>query len=225
MVRRWVFAVLLGSFAIACGSSEGDTSGGSGGSGGNGGGSGASTGGSASGSSPGGSGGSMATGGTAGSAGTAGSGGSVATGGASGNTGSGGSAGTGGSAGASAQCPESPPSDGSPCVAAGQACHYQDCAGAGLTTAQCVSASWVVETSACDTFLCSGAGDECSAGQICSIMQGGAIFSECVENPCGTGPVTCACAAPSCPGGCNVIGYAGGGITVTCNTCPQGACP
>jgi hypothetical protein len=187
----------------ACGNSEGGTSVATGGNAGTGGG----TGGSSAGSNSGGKGGSLATGGVAGTAGTGGS-----------------AAGAGGSAGAATQCPQNPPTDGSPCTQAGQSCYYQDCAGAGLSAAQCMGASWTVETSACASFACSGFGDECMAGQICSVQQGGAIFAECMDNPCGTGPVTCDCVSPGC-GTCNVNAYTGSGITVTCNTCPQGGCP
>ena len=200
MVRLSVLLFSLVACASACGNSEGGTYVATGGNAG-------STGGSSAGTNSGGKGGSVATGGVAGISGSGGA-----------------TAGAGGSAGAPAECPQTAPADGSPCDMAGQSCYYQDCAGAGLSTAQCVSASWSVKTSACATFSCSGIGDQCTAGQICSVTQGGAIFATCMENPCGTGPVTCDCVNPGCAA-CNVSAYTGSGITVTCNTCPQGGCP
>ncbi len=42
-----------------------------------------------------------------------------------------------------------------------------------------------------------------------------ALLTDCVENPCGSGPITCECAGPACGGKCTGVE----GITVTCDTC------
>jgi hypothetical protein len=60
----------------------------------------------------------------------------------------------------------------------------------------------------------------CPAGTFCRVSQGGAIFAQCEQNTCGAGPVTAAC-TPNC-----AVTYSlEAGVTVTCNTCPQGGCP
>jgi len=186
---------------------------------------GSASGGSASGGSA--SGGSASGGSASGGASTGGaeSGGSSGTGGSgTGGSGTGGS-GTGGSV--SQSCPSAPPDAGvAPCSLPGQYCFYQDCAGPGIVSAFCDGGMYQVEVAQCQEFECGG--ETCTAGQICNVNAGGAYIGTCAENPCGDGPVTCACADPLCgESQCTVFAASGeGGIQTTCNTCPNGqACP
>jgi hypothetical protein len=232
---------LVLSWGAACssdGSANTGTSGtsGSGGTGGGGGANGGSGG--ATGGAGGGRGG--AGGASAGSGGTGGSGGaSAGSGGTSGgaggaSAGSGGRGGaTGGSGGAggtaSATCPTTPPQPGSNCNVPVN-CTYEDCAGAGRTIATCVAGSvsaprWQVSTGACTMATCPAPSSQtCAAGQVCLVLAGGAFLAQCVSNTCGTSAISCDC-IQSCSGVCTVIGSAQGGVTVSCNTCPQGGCP
>ncbi|HKO50384.1 MAG TPA: hypothetical protein VJV79_21825, partial [Polyangiaceae bacterium] len=148
-------------------------------------------------------------------------------GGGKGGTEGGGKGGTGGGAagGAGAPtlgCPATPPVVGSACASNHEACFFEDCSGVGRTAATCEGGTWTVRTTACGAVQClSGT---CSSGQICAVTQGGAQIATCVESTCGTGPLTCACAGASCSI-CSIGGTIEQGITVTCNTCPQGGCP
>ncbi len=87
---------------------------------------------------------------------------------------------------------------------------------------------WVVDRAACGTTPCDGIGAgnvTCATGQICTQRAGGAIEPVmCVQNGCGTGPISCDC-LQGCPGTCTVTGNAVSGVHVFCNTCPQLACP
>jgi hypothetical protein len=180
------------------------------------------------------------SGGQTGSGGTASGGassGGAATGGAAtgggtatgGSPGSGGESATGGSPGSggnsSAECPSAAPADATmACAGPRPSCFYEDCTGAGQVTATCDGEVYQTETVACEEFSCGG--ETCAAGQICAINAGGALIGTCMDNPCGDGAVTCACARPDCGGSCFVSGASGSGIEVTCNTCPSGlACP
>ena len=182
-------------------------------------------------------------GGAAGAAGSGGSSGSSANGGVAGHGvgGTGGSAGTtqagagGGSgapaagAGGAAQspvCPGTAPLAASACAAAGQRCFYEDCAGAGRSDASCDNGSWTVHTAACGAVHCTGfaSGTSCATGQVCSIIEGGAISTMCAQSSCGSGPVTCACAHASCTN-CAITGSPEQGFTVTCvANCPAATC-
>jgi hypothetical protein len=122
-------------------------------------------------------------------------------------------------------CPAALPSSGSACLIIGE-CFYEDCAGSGRSAATCSNGAWAVQTAACAATHCIGAGSSpsCAPGQICSISEGGTLVSMCNESTCGTGPVTCACAGALCTN-CSITGSVTQGVTVTCNSCPQGGCP
>jgi hypothetical protein len=223
-VELALWALCASALTFGCGSSEGGgAEGGSGTGGAMGGGAGSSgagssgTGGSSAG------GGGTDDGGAAGAAGAAGSTGGAAAG-SSGSGGAAGSAGSGGSGGSSVQadCPATPPANGAGCSDQYVSCYYENCAADGRTVARCTGGSWDVRSSACDTFTCYS--ETCAAGQICSVTAGGALFAECIDNPCGTGPITCDCVNPTCAN-CSLVGSETG-VRVTCNTCPGGLpCP
>ncbi|WP_437984991.1 hypothetical protein [Sorangium sp. So ce117] len=182
--------------------------------------------------------------GGAGAGATSGSGGSLDGGGGSGGASTGGSttggAGTGGATTGGSQtggtttsgaggppptalCPETIPVPEAECRQQnGPSCFYGDCEDGQRTVATCLASGWTLETRPCAAFPCTGS-QECMPGQICSVIQGGALFGTCIANPCGAGPVTCECADAGCPA-CRVDDSSGG-ITVTCNTCPGGGCP
>jgi len=135
-------------------------------------------------------------------------------------TNGGGSGGDSGSA-----CPPEPPVNGGTCEGLGLGCAYEDCDGAGRSIAQCTQGTWFVDTGACgEAVNCSAGSDVCAAGEICLVMAGGALLSECVPNTCDGEAVTCDC-IESCVGECPVYGTVEMGITITCNTCPSGLCP
>jgi hypothetical protein len=133
-------------------------------------------------------------GGTAGDTNAAGSGASAGNGASSGSGGTGGATGTGGTAGdhQGPPCPTEPPATDDGCENPGQLCAYQQCDGEGLIEARCGREVWSVSTSTCETTVCGNY--QCDAGQLCLEIQSGALMIECVENPCGTGPLDCACA-------------------------------
>ncbi len=138
--------------------------------------------------------------------------------------GSGGDRATGGTGGnATVACPRVAPASGSSCTASGQSCIYEDCGRSGVTVATCQD-TWSVTTSACsETVRCPYPSSQtCSAGQICIVYAGGALYARCVDNPCGTGPVDCSCLGV-CSGVCNTLSTTSG-VAVYCNTCPQGGC-
>lgn len=171
-----------------------------------------------------------------GGSGAAGTGATSGSGGGSGGGGSGGAS-TGGSAtggsetvattssGAggpppTARCPEAIPVPETECLQNGPTCYYGDCEDGQRTVAICLASGWTLEARPCTSFFCT---EECQPGEICRVLQGGAYLAECIPNPCGTGPVTCQCVSPGC-GPC-WVNDSSGGITVTCDTCPDGACP
>jgi hypothetical protein len=225
--RSLTLAVL--TLCVACGSAQTDPHPAADGSSGTSGSSGAS--GSNSGAS--GSAGNGQSGGGAGGEGTAhaGSSNGGASGGASGTSGSagkgGGSAGgeTGGAGGMTVipSCPATPPGASS-CASNAQECFYEDCAGVGRSVATCTNGTWSVQRAACGAVECSAypASKSCASGQICSVSEGGALLASCIENHCGTGPVTCECAA-SCAS-CSILGSLEQGVTVICGACPSGTC-
>jgi len=134
----------------------------------------------------------------------------------------------GGSGGEAGACPNEPPNPDSSCAGVGELCAYEDCAGVGRTVASCVSGAWSVTTSACgETVTCTAGSEECVQGEVCLILAGGAFQQYCVPNTCDTGPVECAC-IEGCywEGDCVTYGTPETGITITCNTCPNGMlCP
>jgi hypothetical protein len=157
------------------------------------------------------SGGATATGGTTASSGavtTGGSGGAVATGGSGGAV----SPGT---------CPATPPTAGEPCSDPPR-CFYDACPSGNRTLATCNNNAWTVEEGTSCAVQCTGfpSAMSCPAGTFCRVSAGGALFAQCEQYTCGTGPVTAAC-TPNCP----VTYSLEAGLTVTCNTCPQGGCP
>ena len=162
-----------------------------------------------------------------GAGGAGGVGGSVgaAGGGGKGSAGGSGAAGAGGGSAQAPACPATPPTAASSCAANGQACFYEDCAGAGLTAATCDRGSWAVQTGACAAGQCFGlpSAMSCAAGQVCSVSEGGSISAMCAQSTCGSGPITCECAHTTCAN-CLIQGSVLQGVTVTCNNCPQGGC-
>jgi hypothetical protein len=162
-------------------------------------------------------GGAVNTGGATASGGAS-SGGTTATGGA---TASGGAVATGGSGGAVSPgtCPATPPTAGEPCNDPPR-CFYDACPGGNRTLATCNNNSWTVEEGTSCAVECSGFALACPAGTFCRVNQGGALSAQCERYTCGSGPVTAAC-TPNC-----AVTYSlEAGVTVTCNTCPQGGCP
>jgi hypothetical protein len=138
--------------------------------------------------------------------------------GSSGAGANGGSAGSGGIGGAnSSPCPDVAPQAESSCTQENLSCFYEDCAGSGRTAATCTSGSWSLATSACSSFSCTS--ETCAPGQVCSITTGGTQFGMCIDNPCGSGPITCECVAPNCGAGQCTVNPFSGGVQVTCNTC------
>lgn len=175
----------------------------------------------------------MATGGTStGGAANGGMSGEGAKGGAAGNGGEGAGGRSGGG------CPDAPPASGDSCPASlgGATCFYEDCSGTGRRTrATCAIANgspsdpsmWIIDTWPCgDLVRCSGdgSGHTCPAGDVCLVLEGGTLSTQCVAPSCGTGPVECGC-VDGCFDGCTES-TGEQGATFTCSTCtdPRG-CP
>jgi hypothetical protein len=110
-------------------------------------------------------------------------------------------------------CPPAPPADAAACASMGLTCTYQDCGGDGVTSASCDAMAWDVSVQECGTLDCGG--QTCGLGQLCRERASGAYLVECVDNPCGTGPITCECAGAVCFDGdtCST-----NGLTVLCNS-------
>jgi hypothetical protein len=124
----------------------------------------------------------------------------------------------GGEAAPPPTCPTTPPLEGDLCT--GIDCTYDDCGGRGLTVARChPEGTFEVQTTPCTAPTCIGiVRRTCAIGQICRATgTGGDLDAECVGNPCGRGPISCACA---CPGACTIVGGSSG-ITVTCAPTPD----
>lgn len=119
-----------------------------------------------------------------------------------------------------APCPAQPPQQGTSCGSA-TTCFYERCSTYGRVRAQCAANQWTVETGTCAEGECGPT--QCTAGQACVVRQGGALLSDCMPNTCN-GLVTCDC-VQGCFQGCRMEGTVGAGMTVTCNTCPEGNCP
>src|SRR6478736_4933837 len=139
-----------------------------------------------------------------------------------GTSGSGGASGGSGGTPAANGCPAAPPLSGSPCAYPGP-CFYQDCAGAGRTSATCGNGVWIIESAPCSAVECGSAPIHCSSEQFCSIAEGGTLSAMCSQSSCGTGLVTCAC-AHACTD-CTIAGNVQYGLSVICSTCPHGGCP
>jgi hypothetical protein len=122
---------------------------------------------------------------------------------------------------ASTPCPVEPPGQGAPCAGAAS-CFYERCNTYGQVSAHCSGSAWTVEAGACGEVAC-GFSAHCAAGEACVIRQGGALLADCMTNGCD-GLVECGC-VPGCAPECALGGTVGTGVTVTCNTCPQGGCP
>jgi hypothetical protein len=118
-------------------------------------------------------------------------------------------------------CPQTPPTNTLSCGSASMTCFYDNCPSTGRTQARCAGGTWTVQTAACSTVNCISR--TCPSGQICLVTEGGAVGVQCVDNACGQGPVTAECGTGI--GGCVVNATLTGGVTITCNTCPQGGCP
>lgn len=108
-------------------------------------------------------------------------------------------------------CPTVAPVDRATCSGA-VTCSYQDCAGAGRTLATCRSNLWTVETAACDTTRCAGAGTTattliCKADEVCVLTTSGGgaywIRPDCVKNTCSPAAVATTC-LPGLSGSCSV---------------------
>lgn len=133
------------------------------------------------------------------------------------------SAGGGGGAPDAPPCPIAAPASATSCASNGQVCFYEDCSGAGRSVATCRIGTWTVDVGPCEAVQCAyPANMTCPSGQLCSVAVGGTLTVRCVENSCGTGPITCDCVS-SCAG-CLVTGDLNRGVSLSCSTCPSGTC-
>jgi hypothetical protein len=116
-------------------------------------------------------------------------------------------------------CAQIPPSNGTPCGPVDYPCFYQDCAGDGRTLATCSGGTWTVETTACSSVTCEGVGVSpaeitCATGQVCvRTSTSNVVFTlkpTCVENTCGSNPISPACLT-GLSGICSVEVSASGG--------------
>ena len=140
-----------------------------------------------------------------------------------GGAGAAGAGGVGGGAATVPPCPGTAPVSAARCGSNSQVCFYEDCAGAGRSVATCTNGSWSVEVGACAAVQCAyPVSMSCVSGQICSVTAGGALLARCVENGCGKGAITCACAS-SCSS-CSIAGSVSQGVTVSCNSCASATC-
>jgi len=121
-------------------------------------------------------------------------------------------------------CPQTVPANGSSCGSTSMSCFYDNCPSTGRSLATCTGGTWSVQTAACGAVSCVGspAVTTCPSGQICLIVESGTIGVQCVNNTCGQGPLSPACASGLA--GCVVNATLNGGATITCNQCPQGGC-
>lgn len=118
-------------------------------------------------------------------------------------------------------CPAAPPTNG-PCTQNGQECFYESCSTYGRVRAVCSAGTWTVETGACNSSTC-GQGPQCTTGQACLTLAGGALLIDCTPNNCD-GLVECDC-IQGCYPQCTLTSTLADGVSVYCNTCPQGNCP
>ena len=118
-------------------------------------------------------------------------------------------------------CPQVAPKNGSACSSANGTCYYEDCAGAGRELATCVAGSWQVQSAACGSFACQApntdaGGLTCAAGQVCVVTTSTSfnVTPACVDQTCGTGPVSTDC-IQELSGNCSAK-YGLGGLLVNC---------
>jgi hypothetical protein len=128
---------------------------------------------------------------------------------------------SGGGLGGAAGCPAEFPGKGTPCaVPADVQCAVAfSCCGLFAT---CQGGIWTVSTPDCHQ-ACVPCGPDpdfaCSVNALCVVHQGLETTYTCSANPCGSEPVSCACASSVCEGGTRNCDSAQGS-TVTC-ACPS----
>jgi hypothetical protein len=129
-------------------------------------------------------------------------------------------------------CPSTPPTNASSCGSTNMTCFYDNCPSTGRTQATCAGGAWIVQIAACGTVSCTPIATSgvvapkpltCPSGQVCLVTGSGNYTGQCIENACGQGPVTAECGTTI--GGCVLTATLTSGVTITCNTCPQGGCP
>ncbi len=112
------------------------------------------------------------------------------------------STGTGGVSGGCSknECPMSPPAAGTFCPCLDQECEYDQCPEDGaLTTATCTGGAWSLQSAMCTASASCGE-TQCTPGFVCLNRASGiAITATCIEDPCGSSPLACSCAADVCP--------------------------
>jgi len=130
-------------------------------------------------------------------------------------------------------CPRAAPTSGSNCGSVDHSCTYEDCANSGRTQAACTNGTWTIQTLACSSQACAGAGINamtitCPAGKLCvrTTSGGGAylVYPSCVDNTCGTGPISPAC-VQGLSDNCSSTGSAVSGVQINCSlpsSCGQG---
>ena len=123
-------------------------------------------------------------------------------------------------------CPAHAPAEGASCDLPSQACTYEDCEGAGRSVTRCENGAWTVENAPCaDEVHCVGSpgATSCVKGEVCLTIASGAIFTMCIPNSCGDGPIGCDC-LQGCSGQCSLFASIDG-VSISCNTCTSGLCP
>lgn len=115
-------------------------------------------------------------------------------------------------------CPVDPPVDGASCAGSFR-CVWDRCPDDAVHAATCAGGSYSVTETPCGPHSCRDT--TCSAEEICVERIGGALFVDCVDNPCGDGPITASCACVACDGSpCTLSGRG-----VSCNRCSSDICP
>jgi len=118
-------------------------------------------------------------------------------------------------------CPESAPVNGAGCDVCMQGpCVYDACASTSTRqTATCDAGRWTVASTSCaERCGYTDASLPCAAGQVCVIPGARGNQPTCLDNPCGSAPLSCACAGSLCD-----IGYcesaANDFVYCTCPAC------
>jgi hypothetical protein len=120
-------------------------------------------------------------------------------------------------------CPATPPTNASSCGSTNMTCFYDNCPGTSRTQAACAGGTWTVQSAACGKVSCNGPSLlTCPSGQICLITEAGSVGAQCVDNACDQGPVSPQCGTSLSL--CSMNATLTSGVTITCNTCPQGGC-
>jgi hypothetical protein len=121
-------------------------------------------------------------------------------------------------------CPDELPEHGKECdrCRVPAECPYDRCNGDAFYTARCnAGGNWVVTSTPC-RFACGDEGLECDRDELCvkTDQTLGPTFS-CEKNPCGTQPVSCACADSLClqPAVCSPNGTGGRDVACACLIC------